>query len=361
MTILELAKLIREITGSNSALEFVERPLDDPSQRQPDITLARSLLDWEPRVDTRAGLLETVEWFQWVGSSVALEPGPVAGGAGTAPYKVAVVGTGYVGAVTSICMAYIGHEVWGVENDAARAGQLNRGQAPFFEPGLSEMLKKTQATGRLHFTDDTAKAVAQADFVFLCVGTPPGSGGSPDLAQLEVAIKSLAPHLRTGAVVVNKSTVPVGSGNWTRTMLEDALGGMPGAAGIRIVSNPEFLHEGSAINDFLYPDRIVLGGPTSAVSSVAELYRPVLNQSFAGGRPELEPALIATDLASAEMIKYAANAFLAAKISLANEIAHLCESFGIDARQVLPAIGADHRIGSASLQPGLGWGGSCPA
>ena len=244
----------------------------------------------------------------------------------------------------------------GLDTDSVRAGQLNNGQAPFHEPGLPEMLKATLSTGRLRFTDRPAEALTDADFVFLCVGTPPGRDGSPDLTQLESAIQSLAPYLRADAVIVNKSTVPVGSGNWTRTILEDALEGNRELS-FHVVSNPEFLREGSAIDDFLYPDRIVLGGAASDVSRVAELYQPVLDQSFDGGRRGLRPSLITTELASAEMIKYAANAFLATKISFANEMAQMCELFGADVRQVLPAIGADHRVGTAFLNRRcrLGW------
>jgi nucleotide sugar dehydrogenase len=175
---------------------------------------------------------------------------------------------------------------------------------------------------------------------------------------LENAIQSLAPHLRAEAVIVNKSTVPVGAGNWTRTILEDALEGNRELS-FHVVSNPEFLREGSSIDDFLYPDRIVLGGDPSDVTRVSELYQPVLKQTFDGERRNVHPILIRTELASAEMIKYAANAFLATKISFANEIAQMCELFGADVRQVLPAIGADHRVGTAFLNAGVGWGGSC--
>ena len=362
MTILELADLVRELTGSDSPVEFIERAQDDPSQRQPDITLARTELQWEPKVDVRDGLLETIAWFRdrADGASQVGSPAPVRVRVEQEHprHKVAVIGTGYVGAVTSTCLAFLGHSVCGLDTDSVRAGQLNNGQAPFHEPGLPEMLKATLSTGRLRFTDRPAEALSDADFVFLCVGTPPGPDGSPDLAQLESAIQSLAPYLRADAVIVNKSTVPVGSGNWTRTILEDALEGNRDLS-FHVVSNPEFLREGSAIDDFLYPDRIVLGGAASDVSRVAELYQPVLDQSFDGGRRGLRPSLITTELASAEMIKYAANAFLATKISFANEMAQLCELFGADVRQVLPAIGADHRVGTAFLNPGVGWGGSC--
>ena len=362
MTILELADLVRELIGSGSPLKFIDRAQDDPSQRKPEISIARSQLHWDPMVDVREGLLDTIAWFRQRtdGRSQLVSPAPLESRTEHAQVsrRVAVVGTGYVGAVTATCLARLGHAVVGLDSDSLLAGQLNNGQAPFIEPGLPETLKSTQSSGRLRFTDQPADALADAEFVFLCIGTPPGPDGSPDLSQLEGAIQSLAPYLHAGVVIVNKSTVPVGSGNWTRTVLEDALGGSRQLS-FDVVSNPEFLREGSAIEDFLHPDRIVLGGATSDVGRVAELYQPVLDQSFEGGRAGVRPALITTDLASAEMIKYAANAFLATKISFANEMAQMCEVFGADVRQVLPAIGADHRVGKAFLNPGVGWGGSC--
>jgi UDPglucose 6-dehydrogenase len=271
--------------------------------------------------------------------------------------QVAVIGTGYVGTVTATCFAWLGHEVVGIDVDQARAGQLAAGQAPVYETGLPELLHETLLTGRLTFTSDLA-AIAGAEVVFLCVGTPTGAGGAPDLSQVESAVKSVAEHMTQGAIIVNKSTVPVGSGNWVRTMVEDSLP-RSGGPGFHVVSNPEFLREGSAIHDFLYPDRIVLGGENGAPKQVARLYQPILDQSFPGGDPSRAPQVILTDLPSAEMVKYAANAFLATKISFANEIASVCELVGADARQVLPAIGADDRIGPRFLQQGLGWGGSC--
>ena len=362
MTVLELAELIRELTGSDSPLNFIDRAQDDPAQRQPDITLARTQLRWEPQVEVREGLLTTIAWFRDRAAGVANLPTPAPIEVPAEPqhprHKVAVIGTGYVGAVTATCMAFLGHSVVGLDSDPVRAGRLGDGEAPFVEPGLPELLTDALSSGRLRFTDDPTEALPDADFVFLCVGTPLGPDGSPNLEQLESAIQSLAPHLRSGAVIVNKSTVPVGSGNWTRTILEDALVGNRELS-FSVVSNPEFLREGSAIDDFLFPDRIVLGGAAADVNRVTELYQPVLDQSFDGGRPGIRPSLLTTELTSAEMIKYAANAFLATKISFANEIAQMCELFGADVREVLPAIGADHRIVGAFLNPGVGWGGSC--
>ncbi len=367
MTILELAEHIREMTNPDAPLEFIPRPTDDPSVRQPDITLAREQLGWEPVVSLDEGLKSTIAWFAENCTAATAIPvqrtRAVSGDAAprspeSSNFKIAVIGTGYVGAVTSTCMAMLGHEVWGVDSDPVRAGQLSAGQVPFYEPGLSEQVTAAIATERLHFTDDSDAALTGADVIFLCVGTPPSANGTPDLSQVESAARSVAPYLRDGTVVVNKSTVPVGSGNWVHTLLEDALP-RHAAPAFHVVSNPEFLREGSAIDDFLYPDRIVLGGDKIGVDTVAELYRPVLDQSFAAGRRTCKPALITTQLASAEMIKYAANAFLATKISFANEIATISELVGADSRQVLPAIGADHRIAPAFLSAGVGWGGSC--
>ncbi|WP_445185069.1 UDP-glucuronate decarboxylase [Pseudonocardia sp. Cha107L01] len=363
LSVLDLAKLVIEVTSSDSTIEFVPRPQDDPSIRRPDISIARAELGWEPEVDVDEGLGRTVDWFRTQLSStpgaarrsIRLAASPEV----PAPrQKVAVIGTGYVGAVTSTCLAWLGHEVCGLDLDPARAGQLNRGQVPFFEPGLAELLNTALATERLRFTTETTEALSDADVIFLCVGTPPSANGTPDLVQIESALRTVAPYLRDSSVVVNKSTVPVGSGNLARTILEEALP-QSGQPEFHVVSNPEFLREGSAIDDFLHPDRVVLGGDDLGVGLVQGLYRPVLEQSFVGGRRSRKPALITTDLASAEMIKYAANAFLATKISFANEIATLCEFVGADARQVLPAIGADQRIGMKFLSPGIGWGGSC--
>lgn len=272
--------------------------------------------------------------------------------------RVTVVGTGYVGTVTAVCLAWLGHEVSGLDVSETQAAELASGQVPFYEPGLPGLLAEALATGRLEFTADPDRAYTNAEVVFLCVGTPPGLGGRPELSQLEAAVAVLTRHLRDGMVVVNKSTVPVGSGGWVRTAIEEALP-RRGGSSFGVVSNPEFLREGAAIEDFLYPDRIVLGGEQVAVEEVASLYQAVIDQSFPGGRPQARPALFQTSLASAEMVKYASNAFLATKVSFANEMANLCELIGADAAEVLPAIGADSRIGDRFLSPGVGWGGSC--
>lgn len=270
---------------------------------------------------------------------------------------IAVVGTGYVGTVTAACFAALGHDVIGLDTDIRRIGELGAGQLPFHEPGLSDLLLDGVASGRLRFASEP-EAVLGREAVFLCLGTPIGDGGRPDLSQIEEALGSLSPFLSQGCAVVSKSTVPVGSGNWVRTLIEEhRRRAVP--LSFAVVSNPEFLREGSAVGDFLHPDRIVLGGNNGALERVAELYGPLLRQDFPGGMPYRRPQLFLTDLASAEMIKYAANAFLATKISFSNEIAQLCELVGADVRQVLPAIGADQRIGAQFLNAGLGWGGSC--
>ncbi len=271
--------------------------------------------------------------------------------------RVAVVGTGYVGTVTAVCLAWLGHEVVGLDVEPTRIQQLSAGHVPFFEPGVQELLAQTLASGRLSFTCDSA-ATAAAEIIFLCVGTPPGPGGVPDMGEVASAARNIARHLRGGVVIVNKSTVPVGSGNWVRTLIEEDLA--PDAeASFSVVSNPEFLREGAAVEDFLYPARVVLGGDDGGTDRVAALYDRVLRQDFDGGRPDRLPGLVVTTVSSAEMVKYAANAFLATKISFANEIATICEMVGADAREVLPAIGADERIGPRFLQHGVGWGGSC--
>jgi nucleotide sugar dehydrogenase len=259
--------------------------------------------------------------------------------------------------VTAVCLAWLGHEVVGIDVEPTRIQQLSAGRVPFFEPGLQELLAQTIESGQLSFTSDIA-ATAASEIIVLCVGTPSGPGGTPDMSQVASAVHNTARHLRDGVVIVNKSTVPVGSGNWVKTLIEEALG--PDAdLSFSVVSNPEFLREGAAVEDFLYPTRVVLGGDDRGTSRVAALYDRVIRQDFDGGRANQRPGLVVTSVASAEMVKYAANAFLATKISFANEIATICELVGADAREVLPAIGADDRIGPRFLQPGVGWGGSC--
>ena len=280
--------------------------------------------------------------------------------------NVAILGTGYVGLTTGACLAYLGHEVTCVDPDANKIGALQRGEVPFHEPHLEDLL--VAARPNLKFTMDYSQAIPNAQVVFIAVGTPPGAGGAPDLRYLQAAAEGvgerLGPHF---TVIVNKSTVPIGSGNWVGALVRDAAERRGrGKDCFAVASNPEFLREGSALLDSLYPDRVVIGADDPRTAEVLyTLYRPILDQTFqppsflprpdrVGGVP-----LISTDLASAELIKYAANAFLALKISYINEIGHLSEKVGADISQVARGIGLDARIGTRFLQAGIGWGGSC--
>jgi UDPglucose 6-dehydrogenase len=280
--------------------------------------------------------------------------------------NVAILGTGYVGLTTGACLAYLGHEVTCVDPDTNKIGALQRGEVPFHEPHLEDLL--VAARPNLQFTMDYSEAIPNAQVVFIAVGTPPGAGGAPDLRYLQAAAEGvgerLGPHF---TVIVNKSTVPIGSGNWVGALVRDAAERRGrGKDCFAVASNPEFLREGSALLDSLYPDRVVIGADDPRTAEVLyTLYRPILDQTFqppsflprpdrVGGVP-----LISTDLASAELIKYAANAFLALKISYINEIGHLSEKVGADISQVARGIGLDARIGTRFLQAGIGWGGSC--
>ena len=261
--------------------------------------------------------------------------------------RIAVVGTGYVGLTTGVCFAHLGHEVVCGDVDAAKIARLQRGDAPIVEPGIEDLLAESLRTGRLRFVVGAAAAVAagECEFAVLCVPTPPAPDGGADLSYIEAAAREISPALAPGAVVVNKSTVPVGTGEFVREVIERHQG-QP--VPFDVVSNPEFLREGSAIEDTLRPDRIVIGAPTQQVAmTLLELYAP------------LERPMIITDVPSAEMIKYASNAFLATKISFINAIANICELAGADVTQVMKGMGLDARIGAAFLQAGLGYGGSC--
>ena len=281
---------------------------------------------------------------------------------------VAVIGTGYVGLTNAVALAFLGYEVACVDVDEAKIKKLRQGELPIYEPHLKELIEL--AGPRLHFTTSYAEAVPQADVVFIAVGTPPGKDGAPDLKYLESAARSVGEHLGDKfTVIVNKSTVPIGSANWVESIVRDAFLAHKGASTrqqFAVASNPEFLREGSALFDTLYADRTVVGADDKrAVHLLSDLYRPITEQTFTPPtfleRPErlaLVP-LITTDLASAELIKYSANAFLALKISFINEIAELAERVGADVTQVAKGIGSDARIGARFLQAGIGWGGSC--
>ena len=260
--------------------------------------------------------------------------------------QICVVGTGYVGLVTAACLADLGNFVVALDSDKERIDGLKRGLLPIYEPGLEELVQNNAAAGRLSFTGDYAQALAGAEFAFVAVGTPSGVDGDADLHFVRAAVESIARTAQNPLIVVNKSTVPVGTGDWvTEVMLRQRSESL---VTFSVVSNPEFLREGSAVHDFMNPDRIVLGASDpGAAQQVAELYAP------------LRAPVLVTDLRTAEMIKYASNAFLATRISFINEIATTCEELGADVRTVALGMGYDQRIGHSFLDAGLGWGGSC--
>ena len=262
--------------------------------------------------------------------------------------NVAIVGTGYVGLVTGTCLADFGHIVTCVDSSDTRVATLVAGEIPFYEPGLRELVQKNTAAGRLRFSKDLGAAVREAAVVFLAVGTPETATGEADLSQIEGVAIELGSHLTGYKVIVTKSTVPVGTGAWLRERLQRGAGPQ---ATFDVVSNPEFLREGSAVNDFLRPDRVVIGTTSERAAAVMrEIYRPLYL---------IEAPIVTTGLESAEMIKYASNAFLAVKIGFMNSIANLCDAVGADVHVVAKGMGLDKRIGSKFLHPGPGYGGSC--
>jgi UDPglucose 6-dehydrogenase len=279
--------------------------------------------------------------------------------------KVCIVGTGYVGLTTGACLAFLGHRVTCVDVDGAKIETLRAGLIPIYEPYLDDLL--AEAPEPVRFTTDYAEGVRTADVVIIAVGTPSTDDGSPDLRYLRAAADGIGANLGDRfTVVVNKSTVPIGSGNWVDSLVRDAFEQRGTGGQFAVASNPEFLREGSAIFDTLYPDRVVIGSDNQASLDVLyRLYRPILDQAFVPPPFLPRPAevgavpLIATDLASAELIKYSANAFLALKISFINEIGQLAEKVGADIMQIAKGTGLDQRIGPRFLQPGVGWGGSC--
>jgi nucleotide sugar dehydrogenase len=275
--------------------------------------------------------------------------------------RVTVIGSGYVGTVAAACFASTGSDVVGLEIDRSKLASLQRGRAPFFERGLDVRLERELASGHLRFTDDVADAVRSSDFVFFCVGTPAGDDGHADVEALTHAARAVARGMDGPKVLVTKSTVPIGTGHWLESVVDDAL---PAArrdtSAFSVVANPEFLRQGSALDDFLHPDRLVLGSDEpAALERVVDLYRPILEQSFEGGRRDQLPELVRTNLTSAETLKYASNAFLALKVSFVNEIANICELTGGDITLVAEGLGLDRRIGRRFLDAGVGWGGSC--
>jgi len=255
------------------------------------------------------------------------------------------IGVGYVGLVTGTCFADLGNNVTCLNRDREKSENLKKGILPIFEPGLEELVQRNHQAGRLHFTTDYGEAVANADFVFIAVGTPSGQGGEADLTHVEEAAKGIAASMVKPTIVVNKSTVPIGAGDFVAGIISRYR---KADVDFAVVSNPEFLREGSAVHDFMNPDRVVLGASDAvAAQKVADLYTP------------LKCPILITDLRTAEMIKYASNAFLASRISFINEISSICEQLGADVKDVARGMGLDKRIGPAFLDAGVGWGGSC--
>ncbi|RUM89313.1 MAG: UDP-glucose 6-dehydrogenase [Thermovibrio sp.] len=267
--------------------------------------------------------------------------------------RIAVIGTGYVGLVSGACFAYLGHEVIGLDIDEEKIERLKKGEVPIYEPGLDKILASALDAGRIEFTTDYSYAVRNSDFIFIAVGTPSRPDGSADLSYVESAYRSIAENIGSGdyKVIVNKSTVPVGTGRWAKEFISKILterGIEEPEKRFDVVSNPEFLREGKAVEDFMNPDRVVVGADNREVAGmVASLYE------------KLQPAILITDLPTAEMIKYASNAFLATKISFINEIANICEKYGADVTVVARGMGLDHRISPHFLRAGCGFGGSC--
>jgi UDPglucose 6-dehydrogenase len=280
--------------------------------------------------------------------------------------RVCVIGTGYVGLVTGACLAQIGHHVMCIDNNAEKVALMRSGQSPIYEPGLAEIMQAAMQAGRLEFTTNLAAGVTHGEILFIAVGTPALPTGESDTRYVEAVARGIGEHLNGGyKVIVNKSTVPIGSGDWVRRIVLDGVAERQGEiAGFDVVSNPEFLREGSAVYDTFNPDRIVLGSNSDrAIQLMQKLYAPIVQRSeqcqFITSLSITPVPVVVTDLTSAEMIKYAANAFLATKISFINEVANICDRVGADVTQVSQGIGLDSRIGNKFLQAGIGWGGSC--
>ncbi|ANV88078.1 UDP-glucose/GDP-mannose dehydrogenase family protein [Picosynechococcus sp. PCC 7117] len=278
--------------------------------------------------------------------------------------KVCVIGTGYVGLVTGVCLAHMGHDVVCIDNNEQKIKLMQAGRSPIYEPGLAELMQQKMATGRLQFSTDLSFGVNHGEILFIAVGTPALPTGESDTRYVEAVAKGIGEHLPADSykVIVNKSTVPIGSGDWVRMIVLDGVKQKQNGHTVQfdVVSNPEFLREGSAIFDTFNPDRIVLGSSNSkAIALMKQLYDPLIQGQFSAPEHPKPIPVVETDLNSAEMIKYAANAFLATKISFINEVANVCDRVGADILQVAKGIGLDSRIGNKFLQAGLGWGGSC--
>ncbi|HMJ07898.1 MAG TPA: UDP-glucose/GDP-mannose dehydrogenase family protein [Pyrinomonadaceae bacterium] len=262
--------------------------------------------------------------------------------------QIAVIGTGYVGLVTGACFAEFGVDVTCVDVDVTKIDKLNQGIIPIYEPGLDQIVEKNVKAGRLRFTTEIKTAVEHALVVFLAVGTPPKADGSPDMSYYHQAAKDIAEAMNGYKVLVTKSTVPIGTGKWLRDFVSE---NQSTKTNFGVASNPEFLREGAAIDDFMRPDRVVIGSnEADAIAIMKDLYRPLYL---------IETPIVITSLEAAELIKYAANAFLATKITFINEVANLCDAIGCDVHDVARGMGMDNRIGRKFLHPGPGYGGSC--
>ncbi len=262
--------------------------------------------------------------------------------------NICMIGSGYVGLATGACLAEFGMEVICVDNDGHKIEMLQRGRIPFYEPGLKDLVARNSGGGRLSFSTDTRKGVQGSTVIFIAVGTPAKGDGSPDLSQVEAVAREVAGYMDEYKIIVLKSTVPVGTGKWIKGVIE---GELKGAVPFDLVSNPEFLREGAAVEDFMRPDRVVIGAESErAIEVMKEIYSALYL---------IETPFVITTMETAEMIKYASNAFLATKVSFINEIANLCERTGADVHDVARAMGLDGRIGRKFLHPGPGFGGSC--
>ncbi len=262
--------------------------------------------------------------------------------------KICMIGSGYVGLVTGVCLAEFGKEIVCVDKDKAKIEMMRKGHSPFYEPGLDDVMEKNMKEGRLSFSTDIGQGVRDSQVIFIAVGTPANSDGSPDLSQVEAVAREIAAYMKDYKIIVLKSTVPVGTGKWVKGLIAEAV---KGAVPFDMVSNPEFLREGAAVEDFFRPDRIVIGAESErAIEVMKEIY----NAFYL-----IEAPFVITTIETAELIKYASNAFLATKISFINEIANLCERVGADVHDVARAMGLDGRIGRKFLHPGPGFGGSC--
>ena len=277
--------------------------------------------------------------------------------------KLCIMGTGYVGLVTGTCFANLGNEVVCVSGDENKINLLKQGKVPIYEPDLDELIEKNVKENRLFFDTDSEKSIQKSEIIFICKGTPSQPNGQVNLKYVEDAAIEIGRAINDYKIVVNKSTVPIGSGDWVSMIINDEQVKLNKKVPFDVVSCPEFLREGSAIYDVFFTDRIVIGSSSkNAIETMKKLYEPIINQTFEtdlNPRPKTKVPLVVTDLTSAEMIKYAANSFLATKISFINEIASICEKVGADVTKVADGIGLDKRIGREFLNAGLGWGGSC--